>query len=412
VRFGAAQSVFTETGPAHASLLSGLLPHQHGVTANVVKFNYEGRVPTALYKAGYQTAAFVSAVPVRAKYGFNVGFEHFDDELDPKYRKINMQRGGPLTIDRTLEWLERKRDPKRPLFLWVHLFDPHADYDPPDLPPGETIVTRKELDKFLALKGPIPESDKQRVRDMYRRELQHVDKLIRRLFEGYPQQSDRGVIWSLVADHGEALFDHSNFCEHNRALYQSVLHVPLMIRWDGFLTAREVDIPVNSTALATTLLMLADVELMPNMVEALPLDGRPPDEEPVIVSHRAPNGKYFGGRASAVRRGRYKAIFYEQAHRKQPALFDLGSDPNERRNLASARPEMLASMEKALTAHAPKLLDPKKIGKIDDDVKRAMEQMGYFDGDDEGADEGADAGDQGANGDNGKKRGERDDKSP
>ncbi|MEE8170697.1 MAG: alkaline phosphatase family protein, partial [Phycisphaerae bacterium] len=103
VRYARAQTVFSETGPVHASLLTGLLPARHGVLFNAQPFKRRGRLPGAFGKAGYETAAFISAEPLRTQFGFNLGFDTFDDALDPKYRYVNRQRRAQRTMTRTID---------------------------------------------------------------------------------------------------------------------------------------------------------------------------------------------------------------------------------------------------------------------------------------------------------------------
>jgi len=376
VLFTNAQTMFSETGPAHASIFTGLQPHQHGIVRNCEKFDYPGRIPMTFYKAGYQTAAFVSAVPVRRLYGFAFGFEVFNDDKDKQYTGINTQRGGRKTVDAAVRWLA-KRDNNKPLFLWVHLFDPHAPYDPEDLGPGGKVVTREELDAYMKSSDPIPDAQRRRICDMYRRELRQTDDQVERIHEAVVAGSRRGVLWTIMADHGEELFDHENFAQHDKSLYQGVLHVPLVMRWDGHIAPRKVEELVNSGSVAPTLLTLTGHKLLPNMLPPLPLDDRPPAAETVIVSRRSPHGKWTGGPASAVRRGNLKAIFFQA---RKPELYDLSSDPREERNLAAEKPELLEELRTALTAAAPMTLSRSK-ARLDAETQRALEELGYTSGD-------------------------------
>ena len=118
------------TGPSHASLLTGLYPRRHGVRNNLTHHLPES-VPTLaelLSAAGYRTAAFVSAVVLEGRYGFDQGFEVYDDDLRAtsairQTRRIT-ERSAEVTAQRALAWLDGLGDDE-PYFLWVHFYDPH-----------------------------------------------------------------------------------------------------------------------------------------------------------------------------------------------------------------------------------------------------------------------------------------------
>lgn len=389
VRYTRALAMSSETGPSHASILTALQPHQHGVLRNGEPFDYPARLPMALFKSGYETAAFVSAVPVRKPYGFAVGFAHFDDARDPQYSNVNSQRGGRKTIDAALAWLE-KRQWEAPMFLWVHLFDPHAPYDPEDLP-REQHVRRRELGAILASARPVDEETKTRIREVYRRELKQTDRQLQRLFDAVLNRSTRGALSCVVADHGEELFDRGNFCEHDRSLYQGVLHVPLVLRWDGHLLPGVVDHPVSIGAVGATLLELAGHEPFPNTLQPLPLDPNPPAQPQVIVSRRMASGMSTRWPICAVQRGRHKALFYKPG--RGPELYDLIDDPGEKRNLAGERPSLVNELREALLAIAPMEITRPEIT-LDARTRSALKSLGYLsdEGDEEAAEDETDAG--------------------
>ena len=126
-RFRQAYAAAPETLPSHASMLTGLYPAGHGVHEN-------GRAlsdalpfaPVRLKQAGYETAAFVSAYVLARQFGLAHGFDAYDDALG----EGAVERSSKETTDRAIAWLETPSD--RPRFLWVHYFDPHAPYAPPE----------------------------------------------------------------------------------------------------------------------------------------------------------------------------------------------------------------------------------------------------------------------------------------
>lgn len=374
VAYSSAHTVASETGPAHASLLSGVRVAKHGVVSNCKMFDYPARLPVAYRRAGYETAAFVSAVPLRKEFGWTYGFDVFDGEEDDQQRQVDLHRRGCRTIDLAVNWFQR-REPSRPAFMWVHLFEPHAPYDPPDLKPGEERVGRQELEELEQGVRPDDEATVNRIRDMYRRELRGMDDLIKRLHESIMATSRRGVLWAVVGDHGEELLDHDRFAQHDRSLYQGVLHVPMVIRWDGQLPAARVRTPQQTAGLAATLLKLCKMPGLPDALAALPLDSNAMPMDFVIIARRAPNYRWPGGPATAVRVGPYKAIFYYM--QKQMELYDLETDPRERNNLASAAPEVLNLLREKLTAVAPTFLPTNEL-KLDLKTQKQLRELGYL----------------------------------
>ena len=125
------------TLPSHCSIMTGLYPPAHGVRDNGAYSLGEGAVTLAerLKAAGYATQAFVSAVVLDRRYNLKQGFDSYDDDLwaedQPKLFLIRSRRG-TKTASRFLEWLDRWKgsEPRKPFFAWVHIFDPHAPYDP------------------------------------------------------------------------------------------------------------------------------------------------------------------------------------------------------------------------------------------------------------------------------------------
>ena len=126
--FSQAYATAPMTLPAHTSILTGLYPTQHGIHENGRRFaDSERLLATRLQRLGYRTAAFVSAFPLAAEFGLASGFDHYDDELPTD----KAERPANETTGRALGVLEREKA-RRPCFLWVHYFDPHEPYEPPE----------------------------------------------------------------------------------------------------------------------------------------------------------------------------------------------------------------------------------------------------------------------------------------
>src|SRR5436190_13245616 len=136
VRFDQVQTRVPLTGPSHATILTGQYPPAHGVRGNVV-FTLGAKYPTLatlLKQEGYRTAAFVGAYPVAAAFGFNQGFDTFDEEFhEASQGDPGAERRANEVADSALRWLTSS-DASRatsPFFAWLHFYDPHAPYTPP-----------------------------------------------------------------------------------------------------------------------------------------------------------------------------------------------------------------------------------------------------------------------------------------
>jgi arylsulfatase A-like enzyme len=227
------------TRPAHASILTGLYPDQHGVLTNR-QILPEGVVTLAeiLRDRGYQTAGFTGVRFLDQKSGLARGFDTFHAP-----RKEDKIRGKDV-VDRARSWLQGA-DPAAPLLLWVHTYDPHQPYDP-------IRKFRRNIDpemekeipyvKFNALKrvarnhdGDIPEAVLKLALDYYRGEVEYVDFWVGRLLQAFDRiRAARRSMVVFTADHGEC-FENGIFFEHADCLYEGSLQVPLIVRYpDGF----------------------------------------------------------------------------------------------------------------------------------------------------------------------------------
>ncbi len=216
------------TLPAHVSLLTSTHPLQHGIKGNFEQLerrfsSHEGlrTIAEMLSGKGFTNAAFVSATPVKRSSGLDAGFTVFEE---PKGK----ERDATGTTERALRWLDRDSD--EPFFLWIHYFDPHEPYSPPE----RYRVFRDEpgLDAFLAA-NRFPEPASPRVREtqnLYDGEVLHVDEQLGRVLEKLRERGlyDRVVI-VVAGDHGEGLGQH-DWMGHGH-IYNEQLFVPLIIRF-------------------------------------------------------------------------------------------------------------------------------------------------------------------------------------
>jgi hypothetical protein len=190
------------TFPSHASLLTGLLPPEHGVRNNIgYKLDAKHEtLATVLRARGYATGASVSAFVLRRASGLDAGFDFYDEVASARGAKAvgDVQRSGRETVARALEWLRGASG--QPFFLFVHLYEPHTPWTP-------------------------PEAERARYGATYEGEIAAADAAVGALLDGLRElgrYDDALVV--LASDHGEGLLDHGEQ-EHGILLYREALHV-------------------------------------------------------------------------------------------------------------------------------------------------------------------------------------------
>jgi arylsulfatase A-like enzyme/tetratricopeptide (TPR) repeat protein len=231
-RFRQAYTTIPETLPAHSSIMTGLYPAGHGIHEN--GRHLSERYPVLaerLLQAGYRTAAFVSSFILSRRFGLARGFGVYDDELPAG----QAERTSAETTNRALTYLTRAASsPPVPQFLWVHYFDPHAPYTPP-----EPFHSRYAKSPYLG-------------------EVAAMDQELGRLLESFERLIPGPVAVIVVADHGEGLGDHREM-QHGNLLYQSTMHVPLVVMGPGIAPGVS-DVPVSTRRIFNTVLNWAGID--------------------------------------------------------------------------------------------------------------------------------------------------------
>lgn len=236
VRVERALTVQPMTLPSHASILTGTLPPVHGIRDNGHRPLPQSAVTLAesLRDGGYQSAAFVAAIVLASEFGLDQGFDHYQDEFEARAGAAHMaeRRAGEVN-DQVIRWVDQHADPDRPLFLWVHYYDPHAPYQAPEA--------------FRSGEG-----------DGYDDEVAYVDAELGRLLASLDQQRGDERYTLVTADHGEALADHKE-ASHGFFIYDSTMRVPWIMSGPELAAGRVVDGVWQVTDVAPTLLDLAGV---------------------------------------------------------------------------------------------------------------------------------------------------------
>ncbi|MES1244861.1 MAG: sulfatase-like hydrolase/transferase [Acidobacteriota bacterium] len=347
-RWTAAVSPVPLTLPAHVSLLTGLVPPEHGIHDNGTAVLPKD-VPTlaaAFAARGYATAAFVASRVLDRRFGLDRGFQVYDDKAPAEQigEYGYPERNARQMTDAALAWLA-KRPAGKPFFLWVHYYDPHAPYNPPDVDP----------------RSPAGQ--------LYAGEVAYMDREIGRLLAALPGGAGRCLI-AAVGDHGEALGEHGERT-HGVFLYHSTLHVPLILAGPGVPGGKAVAETAPTQRLAATLLRLAGAGRA--LGEPLPgIGGKPAGT--VYAESRFALTAYGWSPLEAVFDGRWKLIVAPR-----PELYDLGTDPGETRNRLNDRRDEARRLKAALQS-AQRSFKPRQAEAADPELARQLQSLGYASG--------------------------------
>ena len=343
---------------SHATLLTGRLPPQHGVRGNSFYRLAERETTLAelLKRAGYRTGAVVGAAVLDRRFGLDQGFDVYDDQTPPRTGgDFIAERDATAVVSRAIEWLTSRPD-SAPFFLWVHLFDPHDPYRPPE--------------PYASRFASSP----------YDGEVAHVDAEVGRLLGALDAQGLRGrTLTVFTSDHGESFGEHGE-ATHGVFLYDSTLRVPLIVAGPGVPRERRGnDEPVGLVDVMPTI--LARVGLPPPAgLAGHDLLGRDvPPREFLYAETFLPRDFYNWSELRALRSARLKFV-------QAPALelYDIANDPDESENLAPQREAEARRLASLLPAAA---LDstadsPAADSRVtpDSDLAERLRSLGYVGG--------------------------------
>ncbi|HEX3070546.1 MAG TPA: sulfatase-like hydrolase/transferase [Thermoanaerobaculia bacterium] len=334
------------TLPSHLSILTGMLPADHGVRDNV-GYRLADSIPTIqelLKKNGYATGAAVSAFVLRHETGIARGFDFFDDDVKPMNGENvigRVQRDGGETLKAARGWLDAQKT--RPFFLFVHLYDPHTPYTPPE--------------PYLS-----------RYQNHYDGEIAYADSVVGDLIADLKQKGvyDDALI-ILLSDHGEGLSEHGEE-EHGLLLYREELQIPLIVK-----------LPQQRKKGATVATPVQLVDVFPTILErtATPVPA---------TGHRVGQSLLTFLDGGAVR-PIYSETYYPRFHfgwsdlhslidgddhyirAPAPELYNFASDPGEKKNTIDenrrANVRLRAAIEPFVKeAETPSNIDPEEARKL------------------------------------------------
>jgi arylsulfatase A-like enzyme/Tfp pilus assembly protein PilF len=359
VRFATAVAHVPLTGPSHASILTGLTPLGHGVRDNG-GYVLPSEVKTAaedFRAAGYRTAAFVSGFPLDRRFGFDRGFDSYDDRLprgNDRRRTPYVERFADATTDVALRWLAAPAaGGAAPFFLWVHYYDPHAPYEPP----GE-----------LALRFRTAPYDG---------EIAFVDLQLARLLHAL--EATGALARTLVlatADHGEGLGEHGEGT-HGLFLYDSTLRVPWIMAGPGVAAGRVVETVARAVDVLPTLLDQAGCparEGLDGRSLRPAAEGRKMADAPAYLESVYAEREYGWAPLFALRTSRFKLI-----EAPRPELYDLTADAGEVTNRLAADAAQAESLRRQLQAA---LARPARAAAaaVDAEAAERLAALGYLGG--------------------------------
>jgi arylsulfatase len=342
------------TLPSHISIFTSFYPAEHGVRSNigpkstVNPWDTKRSFTVFAREAGYRTAAFVSAAPLRRETGIDAGFEFFD-------QPAGAERPAGVTTDSAIVWLDAHEG--EPFFLWVHYYDPHYPFQAPS-PFAGSFGAGTALDGYLR-ERKVPDraprlfvaqsDDSREATNAYDAEILYMDSEVGRLLERLEGTPRWGETWVLmIGDHGEGL------CQHGEAghggIWDEQLRVPMLLRAPGENGRRVHGTFSGVDALPTLLGRMALPSLTvfaegrsgrdalaPSFAPARPVYS----EETVIIAGSDPRRYTLTG-------DEWKYYRIGRGARGEEQLFDLRSDPFELRNVAAEQPEVAATLRRML----------------------------------------------------------------
>ncbi|HEY0783215.1 MAG TPA: sulfatase-like hydrolase/transferase [Thermoanaerobaculia bacterium] len=339
------------TLPSHVSILTGLLPADHGVRDNVGYRLHSDRVPylpRVLKAAGYTTGGFVSTYVLRAETGLADGFDHYDGNIEVRLGESlgRSQRPGGETLKLAEEWLDKITS--GPFFLFFHLYEPHTPYEPPE--------------PFASRYKEHP----------YDGEIAAADALVGQLVAELKQKGvyDKAIV-ILLSDHGEGLLEHGEQ-EHGVLLYREALQVPLVVKLPGSrLAGRTADRAAQLIDVFPTIAALTGAKA-------------PAGPGTSLLALLAPDAK---------ERQVYAETYYPRLHMgwsdlhsliesrfhlidgPDPELYDLVADPGEKVERRQDERRAFTGLRQAVAAYVKPLAAP---AAVDAETARRLASLGYL----------------------------------
>jgi arylsulfatase A-like enzyme/Flp pilus assembly protein TadD len=341
------------TLPSHANILLGVTPNYHGVHENLNFVVREELLTLSehLRDNGYATGAFVGAYPLDARFGLSQGFDVYNDNYDRIHAAnfSTLERNAEAVIEEALEWLEHRRSP---WFLWIHCWDPHIPYEPPE--PFKT-----QYKEFL-----------------YEGEVAYIDMALGNLMDYIKDNNlfDSTFI-IFTGDHGESLGQHGEKT-HGFFAYNSTTWIPLILSHPDTDPGR-VDRYVSHIDIFPTVCDAVEIE-KPSFLQGISL-------LPALKGNKLPERAiYFESMYPFYSRGwaPLKGFILEKIKfidSPIPELYDLDNDFDEGNNLAEEEKigESKLQLKKLIEKMTPTVqIDASQ--KVDRKTREKLASLGYI----------------------------------
>jgi arylsulfatase A-like enzyme len=382
------------TAPSHASMLTGLFSAHHGV------LNLGFRLPTeavtlaeALGAAGYQTFGAVNSI--------NLGLPTM--EFDQGFERYSWTEETAETADGTLvvpntgrevaavaRAMVEERDPERPFFLFLHVYDTHADLSPEERYREEFVApysgpvdgTAAQFFQMIEYAVQVDQAGITWLREMYDAEVRQVDDLVADFLAFLEEEGVRDdTLIVLTSDHGEEFFEHG-FPGHARTQYQEVLAIPLILSGPGVPRGRRIAEPVGLVDVFPTVLALAGVDSV-DPQDGLDLSAH--WDAPGILAERplfsganisnVVDNQRVANTQAMVRLGDHKLVVDRLTMRTK--LYDLSQDPGELTDLSEEEPQRVQLLMRVLARHLDTEVEWSEQAPLSEEDMERLNALGY-----------------------------------
>lgn len=413
--FSQARSSSPWTKPATASILTGLAPEVHGTDELRSVLPAEAKtLAEYLKEAGFTTAGIGRNTFLRHSFNFDQGFDEYNFFPrgnsgilgDPLLRSTfpRFFATQPSTVELTdfaIHWLRRHAEHR--FFLWLHYFDPHGPFAPPEskLPDGPIPprIGTSFADTAAVRSGKLVPNltEREWIHQLYLAEVRHVSEQVGRVIDTLKtiERYDSCLV-VFTSDHGEEFWEHGGF-EHGHTLYDELLRVPMAFKLPSTvdLEPRSIDLPVSTASVTPTILQLLRHDVPEHLFSAPSLvstwrdrpegrgtsealDGTASAEQPIFAS-----GVHYFEDREAVLFGDHK--FIRQRLTGQQELFSLRQDPEESRTLHLGEGPLAEEAERLLAEHAERSLRLRRhlgiapgLADLDTNTLQRLRALGYL----------------------------------
>ena len=347
------------TLPSHCSMLTGTIPPYHSIHNNAEFKLSESNVTLAeLLKAnGYATGAVISAFVLNSQFSIGQGFDTYNDKFEQTHFAGNIaERKGGQTSRIAIDWLEKHKNEK--FFLFLHYYDPHDDYVPPEPFASEFAD------------------------NLYAGEIAYADHCIGQVLEKLKElKLDKSTLIIITSDHGEMLGEHGEDT-HMYFIYQGAVKVPLIFKVPGRQKHKVINKTVGLIDIVPTVCGLLKIPSPPQIqgedLSAFFGKSNPKLRQRYLYSESLYATRYGVNSLLGVVTDGWKYI-----QTTRPELYDLAKDPAERTNLIDQQPQrarILQDKLKQILEQTVRKVDPQDMIELDAQAIRNLQSLGYVAG--------------------------------